>query len=348
MHEIVSHNWTGPASLQALSDKKPVTRAGLFSASGRVEGGGVQVLLELANSGTIRAGQVFVLEVPAKLGLVIPPGGFGPAHNFTISVDAAAAQTRALAFAAAPSIGHFSQTSISFVPAGRAGVFEGEVVVLRMAFSLNAEILAGETVDLYLPGFSKVTGHTCSSSRGNRLRDIVADMASLRNVTWPNGTDASFNTIDPIFHKFKTATWDPDRSRLTLTASAHVLDHEHHTVTVPCEAGMVLTKAGLSPNDPRLRIGTSAVSGRVAGEQIEISPGTAAVCGLECGGIFAQRLAALAGDRAHDSGQASEGRPVLPSSCRSPTELLEGACTCECESSKAAAADCAPCVHADY
>lgn len=306
----------------------------------------MQVLLELANSGAIPAGQVFVLEVPAGLGLVIPPGGFGPAHNFTISVDAAAAQTRALAFAAAPSIGHFSQTSISFVPAGRAGLFEGEVVVLRVAFSLNAEILVGETVDLYLPGFSKVAGHTCSSS--TRLGDLVADIASLRNVTWPNDTDASFNTIDPIFHKFQTATWDPDRSRLSLTASAHVLDHEHHTVTVPCEAGMVLTRAGLSPNDPRLRIGTSAVAGRVAGEQIEVSPGTAAVCGLECGGIFAQRLPALAGGRAHDSGQGSEGRPVLPSSCQSPTELLEGACTCECESNEAAAADCTPCVHVDY
>jgi len=284
----------------------------------------------------VEAGQTFIVAVPPVL--LLPAAGFGPTHNFSIAVQAAAVQTAPDAFAAAPSVGHFSQTRITYTPAGRERLFAGEVVVLRISFSLNAEILSGETVDVYLPGFDQVTGHTCTQPQ-TRLAELTTPL-NASNASWPATASGSFKTINPVFHKFQTGAWDPDRFRLTLKASALVRAHEHHTVIVPCEAGIALTKGGLSTNDARLQIGASAVAGLVSGEAIAASPQVEATCGLECGGLFAGRLQMRVGGEAEAADVAGLGQP---SSCPSIEDFLAGECTCGCGGGELGAG-CSPCV----
>ena len=361
VHHIVSHQWTnGTASLQAQFGNVSAPLDSLFSASAREEDG--DVLVSITCRGRVEAGQTFLLALPSTL--VLPAAGFGPTHNFSIAVKGAVVQTAPDAFAAAPSVGHFQTSSITYTPAGREKLFAGEVVVLRVSFSLNAEILSGETVYLHLPGFRQVlsltpprlfrcgtevfflkhllippllrqvAGHTCSQP--TRLAELAVE-ANASNASWPAHAAGSFRTLDPVFHKFLTGSWDAERSRLTLRAAALVLAHEHHTVIVPCEAGIALTKGGLSTNDARLQIGASAAAGLVAGERIEASPQVEAVCGPECGGIFAARLQMRVG--AADDG----GQPVLPSSCPSIEAFVAGECTCGCEEQKLGAG-CSPCI----
>ena len=330
VHYIVTHSWINGSSLKAISASVTAAAPQLFVASAQAAQGGVRVRLE--SNGYLAAGQLAMLVVSPSLGIKVPSEGFPLAHNFTISSQAEAGLMAESPIAFAPSVGTFHSTRVTYAPAGRQSLFEGELSVISISFALNAQILAGETIKVYLPGFSRVmvTGESCRD--GTRLMSLAAPR-NESNATWPNLTNSSllgelatFKTLDKVFHKFLTASWNPTGEYISLTASATVRAREQHTVTVPCEAGMVLTKKGLSNNDQRVRIASTAKGGLVVGQRVGSSPRLQAVCGLECGGLFAARAQMQVEQTVKGVGvQAS-----LPTACASISKALSLSADCAC------------------
>jgi hypothetical protein len=324
IHEVVSYKWSnGSASLEVLSSKVHAPTSNVFVASAVAVAGGVHVKIQ--SVGETEAGQVVALVVPSTLGLVVPQQGFPAGHKFTFSASFEGGLVAARSFQSAPAVGHFYHTRVTYDPAGEKMLNEGQLAVVSVSFALNAQILAGELVSVYLPGFRQVTGHRCTRAN-TRLSFLAQILTNASNITRipTNDSNITFQTLDTVFNNFVEASWDADKSFLSLTAAHVVPAHQRHSVTVPCEAGMVATNQGLAHNDPRLRIGTNAQAGLVVGESVTSSPRLQAVCGIECGGILAGRHQMPVEEELKGLGSA----PPLPALCRSISAFVSGECAC--------------------
>jgi len=324
IHEVVSYKWSnGSASLEVLSSKVHAPTSNVFVASAVAVAGGVHVKIQ--SVGETEAGQVVALVVPSTLGLVVPQQGFPAGHKFTFSASFEGGLVAARSFQSAPAVGHFYQTRVTYDPAGEKMLNEGQLAVVSVSFALNAQILAGELVRVYLPGFRQVTGHSCTRAN-TRLSFLAQTLTNTSNITRipTNDSNLTFGTLDTVFNNFLEASWDADKSFISLTAAHVVPAHQRHSVTVPCEAGMVATNQGLAHNDPRLSIGTNAQAGLVVGESVASSPRLQAVCGIECGGILAGRHQMPVEEESKGLGSA----PPLPALCRSISAVVSGECVC--------------------